>query len=490
MFPQERFRLTRQAALLALISAAFPAAGLAAPAGRVDFAVGEVTATGADGRARALAKGSEVGQGDTIVTGASGRAQIRFSDGAYSSLQPQTTFRIDDYQYAGQADGSEKGFFSLVKGALRTITGAIGRVNRNTYKVNTPTATIGIRGTEYLAREVSSLDVTVGEGLIEVCNAAGCIIIAEGESAYVKDPNTQPTLTYRKTELPAPPPGTFYVFEKGDEGFVAQLPVLPSGGGYAFAGAGLVLSQPVLSDSTSNSLVAAAAVFPWVVDPIPSGTATFSGTDLLAYAPDSVRSVTAAFSGVPVGGLTDGVIGWGRWSSASVTGCEGSFCTSTPLQDFHYVVGRPTPAADMQSLAGMVGTYSLLGFTFPTAQNGTVGTEPVTGSLTANFGGSGSVAYDLDVPIGGHVFDVNGSAAISGSTFSGFQGSVTSATGCAGGCSAPKSAGAFVGPGAERAGMVYQFTQFSQTAGPGTDLGAVSGAVTFTRTGLGSAPLQ
>ncbi len=489
MFPQERFRLTRQAALLALISAAFPAAGLAAPAGRVDFAVGEVTATGTDGRARALAKGSEVSQGDTIVTGASGRAQIRFSDGAYSSLQPQTTFRIDDYQYAGQADGSEKGFFSLVKGALRTITGAIGRVNRNTYKVNTPTATIGIRGTEYLAREVNSLDVTVGEGLIEICNAAGCIIIGEGESAYVQDPNSQPTLTYRKTEIPAPPPSNFYVFEKGDEGFLAQLPGLPSGGGYAFAGAGLAPGRQLPIDSVAP-LAAPSSTLPVKVGPFASGTATFSGTDLLAYAPDPVSVSTTSFSGVPVGGLSDGLIGWGRWGSGSVTGCEGSLCSTLPLQDFHYVVGRPTPAADMQSLAGMVGTYSLLGFTFPTAQNGTVGTQPVTGTLTANFGGSGSVAYDLDVPIGGHVFDVNGSASISGSTFSGSQGSVASATGCAGGCSSPSAAGAFVGPGAARAGMVYQFTQFQQTAGPGTDLGAVSGAVTFSQTGLVPASIQ
>lgn len=67
------------------------------------------------------------------------------------SLQPQSEFRIDDYQYAGQTDGQEKGFFSLLKGGLRTITGWVGRTHRENYKVTTNVATIGIRGTEYSA---------------------------------------------------------------------------------------------------------------------------------------------------------------------------------------------------------------------------------------------------------------------------------------------------------------------------------------------------
>jgi hypothetical protein len=459
MFPNERFRLTRQAALLAVISAAFPVAGYAAAAGRVDFAIGEVTATGPDGKARALAKGAEVNPGDTIVTGASGRAHIRFSDGAYSSLQPQTTFRIDEYKYPGQADGTEKGFFSLAKGALRTITGVIGRVNRNSYKVSTPTATIGIRGTEYLAREINSLDVNVGEGSIEVCNAAGCIIISEGESAFVPDANTQPTLSPRKAGVPAPPPSPLYTFEKGDEGFLAQLPLgallpgaaaiptLPSGPGYAFAGEGFIDFG-----SATPVLVQFLRVFE-------SGVATFSGADLLSYDPD----VGNSFSGTPVGALTDGTIGWGRWSS----GFEGI----TPLINVHYAVGQATPAADMSNLAAsnLVGTYSLLGFTFPTSNTGLTGTV-TGGSLTAFFG-SGSVGMDLGVAIGGQNFDLSGSGGISGSTFGMFLSCVTA--NCFG-----DSVGIFVGPNASRAGVAYGFDSNDQT------IGSVSGAATFSQTSL------
>ncbi len=157
-----------------------PAAGAA----RVDFAVGDVKALRADGKSRPLAKGAEVASGETIDTG-NGRAQVHFTDGAQVSLQPQTQFRIDDYRFSGKADGSEKGFFSLLKGGLRTITGLVGRSNRDNYKVTTTVATIGIRGTEYTVAYGNSISVTTGYGTIELCNPAGCLLIHSGETGYV-----------------------------------------------------------------------------------------------------------------------------------------------------------------------------------------------------------------------------------------------------------------------------------------------------------------
>jgi len=140
------FRLSRKGIMLAMISTAFAGPALATTAAHVDFAVGAVTATGQDGRARALTKGQEVLSGDRVVT-TSGRAQLRFTDGAYVSLQPNTTFEVREYRYDGKTDGTEKGIFGLLRGAMRTVTGLIGRVNRSAYQIQTPTATVGIRGT-------------------------------------------------------------------------------------------------------------------------------------------------------------------------------------------------------------------------------------------------------------------------------------------------------------------------------------------------------
>jgi hypothetical protein len=52
-----------------------------------------------------------------------GRAQLRFTDGAYVSLQPQSEFAIRDYRFDGKTDGTERGFFGLLKGAMRTVSG-------------------------------------------------------------------------------------------------------------------------------------------------------------------------------------------------------------------------------------------------------------------------------------------------------------------------------------------------------------------------------
>jgi len=189
----------RNPALLIALAAAFPVIAYAAEgAGSIDFASGAVTAVNSSGVQRSLTRGAEIGNGDTVRTGEGSRAQVRFSDGALVSLQAQTEFRIDDFHYSGKADGQEKGFFSLLKGGLRTITGLVGRSNRSNYKVTTGVATIGIRGTEYMAvLDDAGTDLTVhtGEGMVEVCNDAGCILLAAGETGVVGGNSAQPRRT-------------------------------------------------------------------------------------------------------------------------------------------------------------------------------------------------------------------------------------------------------------------------------------------------------
>src|SRR5690606_23668999 len=106
------------------------AAGLAVAADGVVIAlVGSVIAqrtdsVGAAPTTRALSVGSELSQGDLVRTGKDGRTQIRFSDGGLVSLQPGTDFRIDEYRFDAV---TERSFFSLLRGALRSATGAIGK---------------------------------------------------------------------------------------------------------------------------------------------------------------------------------------------------------------------------------------------------------------------------------------------------------------------------------------------------------------------------
>jgi hypothetical protein len=425
MSAQQAFRL-RNPILLMALAAVYPVIAYSAGAGNVDFSAGNVTAVNAAGVQRPLTKGTEISNGDTIRTGEGGRAQVRFSDGAMVSLQPQTEFRVDNYQYASKPDGNEKGFFSLLKGGMRTITGLIGRSNRDNYKVSTTVATIGIRGTEYtgsLNPDTGELIVNTGEGLVEVCNGAGCMLLASGESGIVSGPSSTPRRTDSRPQLsPAQPTGTTQTdYSTSDartsSGSIAPVSTpLPSGSTNYVAYAGMKGGSPTYGMETSST------------------KATFDSASVLSTFTDSFGKPYAA--GAVAGGFAmDGVIGWGRWSS-------GLYDSSTALVDFHYIAGVPTSTADLTALGGTTATYRLAGFTTPTTSTGLTGGTP-SATFTATFGGTGSLSLNLSVPVGGTTY-----SDTLGGTFNGATINLSSA------CSSAN--GFFAGANASHAAMTYR----------------------------------
>ncbi|MES2013145.1 MAG: FecR family protein [Pseudomonadota bacterium] len=170
--------------LVAMFFIVFPMCVNAA-AGKVEFASGGAALQSADGSSKVLVKGMDINAGDTIVTG-TGRAQVKFIDGGYMSFQPDTQFKVEEYNFNGKQDGTEKGFFRLIKGGLRAVTGLVGRENRPAYRLATPVATIGIRGSYFLADFHEKLKAHCGHGSIYVFNEQGDIILFEGQSAEVE----------------------------------------------------------------------------------------------------------------------------------------------------------------------------------------------------------------------------------------------------------------------------------------------------------------
>ena len=197
--------LNRQSVLALIMLTAFPHAAMSA-VGRVEFAIGNVTASSANGTEKNLIKNMEINSGDTIQT-LEGRAQLRFEDGGYISLQPNTQFKVEDYHYSGKADGSEKGFFQLLKGGLRAISGAIGKSNKQAYRLNTPVATVGIRGTEFLTQLVGTrLLVKVGDGAVYISNAGGDLILYKGQTGEVSGLNNKPQHSAEEMKVSAAGP--------------------------------------------------------------------------------------------------------------------------------------------------------------------------------------------------------------------------------------------------------------------------------------------
>jgi FecR protein len=118
-------------------------------AGRFVSVIGDVRVVGSDGVQRSVQRGGEVREGDTILTGANGVAQIRLTDGGSLSLRTRTEMKLDGFRFAGKEDTSASLLISLAYGGFRSVTGLIGKLNRSGYRITTPTAAIGIRGTDH-----------------------------------------------------------------------------------------------------------------------------------------------------------------------------------------------------------------------------------------------------------------------------------------------------------------------------------------------------
>ena len=174
-----------------LISAmvAFWLTGLAhgETAGRVNFVTGEAVAVKPDNTRRILTRGDLVNSGERLETGDKARIQIRFTDGSFIALQPNTTFSLDTYTYQKDKPEQSSLVFNFLRGSMRTISGAIGKVNRASYQIKTPTATIGIRGTDY-AGIVSNdqLLLNVLGGIVNLSNSLGNADVKTGQTFVVK----------------------------------------------------------------------------------------------------------------------------------------------------------------------------------------------------------------------------------------------------------------------------------------------------------------
>lgn len=190
-----------------LLAWALPAAA-AEPAGRVISLVGTVRVIDADGASRTLARGDAIHAGDTLTLGPRAHAQVRMRDDALIELEAGARFTIP--VYSESADGASA-VMRLLRGAMRTITGTVGDGPDETYQMDTPVATIGIRGTEYALHYCigdcpddnrdAGLYGRVDAGAVEVRNQAAQRVFRERQYFYVAAQDAAPR------EIVRPPAG-------------------------------------------------------------------------------------------------------------------------------------------------------------------------------------------------------------------------------------------------------------------------------------------
>ena len=178
---------------LAGLTAATMAAQLQAADGRVEIERNGVKFPGV--------KGVQLKQGDILRTNDKGEAVVSFVDGSAVAVRTNTQFSLDKYQTRGKPEERNK-VINLAVGTLRYVSAVFGRGAKMDTSLQTATATIGIRGTDfemsYFADPRAGSDspgtyVKVNSGLVAVTGKDGSEVeVGSAQTAFAGEPQLAP----------------------------------------------------------------------------------------------------------------------------------------------------------------------------------------------------------------------------------------------------------------------------------------------------------
>jgi len=199
--------------------------------GRIAFLRGQLSATDKHKKTRQVFTGGPLYEGDLLKTGLSSFAVLAFKDKSRITLKTNTEFEIKKHRYDAKKPETSSALMSLLKGGLRAVSGLIGKKNRDAYKMRTPVATIGIRGTGYdlhcegeckspspqslitpleqilnvfvkpvmAALDGAGMYAHVWDGSIELKNDAGAQLLKLNQTAFIRNQKMNPVI------IPSPP---------------------------------------------------------------------------------------------------------------------------------------------------------------------------------------------------------------------------------------------------------------------------------------------
>ena len=191
--------------LFAALTAAalLPVLASATDFGAIELVEGQVTVQTQEGQVLLPKVGDTVATGAELVTGRDGELHIATEDGGYLALRPNTRVRIAEFRAEG--DDLDTQILSLLRGSFRAVTGWIGKHNPERYKITTPTATIGVRGTDHEPTYIPDGDEAVGpgsppgtyekvnEGVAYLESEGGRVEVAPSQAGYAPRGRIKPT---------------------------------------------------------------------------------------------------------------------------------------------------------------------------------------------------------------------------------------------------------------------------------------------------------
>lgn len=153
--------------------------------GEVSLVLGEAVVIHADGSQSRVSQGMSIKASDKVQTASNGHVHIHFVDDALVSIRPDSRLRITQYDYDASQPEASTIRLNLDEGITRAISGNGARSAKERFRLNTPIAAIGVRGTDFVvsARD-EDLRARVNEGAIVVAPfSADCSADALGPCA-------------------------------------------------------------------------------------------------------------------------------------------------------------------------------------------------------------------------------------------------------------------------------------------------------------------
>jgi hypothetical protein len=161
-----------------------------------------------------VAKGTNIKENDKVET-KNGKLKITFKDGTTVSVTEHSSLIIDDFVYDPKNTGAGKLGLKAAAGTVRYVSGAVAHNNPNAVKINTPTAAIAVRGTDFImsVNEVGSsmvilmpaCEVEQNANLKGLTCGSGKIEVESGPTIVKLDKPFQATLVETLGASPTPP---------------------------------------------------------------------------------------------------------------------------------------------------------------------------------------------------------------------------------------------------------------------------------------------
>ena len=139
------------------------------PIGTISLVLGRAFIESEGNNRERIRMGMMVRQADRIVTESNGHVHIRFIDEALVSVRPNSELEIIAYVFNEEDPEKSSIKFNLLEGTARAISGNAAKAARQRFRLNTPIAAIGVRGTDFVVTTTTTLvTVLVNEGAVVV----------------------------------------------------------------------------------------------------------------------------------------------------------------------------------------------------------------------------------------------------------------------------------------------------------------------------------